>query len=787
MHSWISRGGYEHVAKELEDSVIHPDRPKVFLSSRFAEFQELRTIVSKLLSAGDSPLQLVNLDDNMPDHRTVRRRSLAELEESEMVLLILGATYSDGADTGELSPTHLEYRAAVAAEKYIWPFATVRPDECADPRQAAFLAEVFQSHTVAALSVDDSSVDQALVLYEKLRQRAAQVGFVADLGDDVRLGGAESEVRNDWRALGLEALESVYLSGAEAVSRPRLAEHLEARSRAMRHLRLGNLAVARKHLLSTIESVDDDWLSMFLLARLSVDPGRPPTSASLSFSEQSFVLARETIDRALPLPGEDSFEIDRATERLLASALLFTNATRRAGKLDKARRGLEAARAIAPLRRDVMTEELLLAKLTPQASVDPGKSWKELLLRLFHAYPYYAIDLLTEPEFADDRPTMSRILVQRMEELAKAMGRELVPRSRSPRAALMRLRAEAADFSATTWSDVRTRAQQLEADWVVRCAPVIVQLEHLRATRASVVVDLERLRTTQQSAEARLMEIAHALPRGVERKQEQASQIIQGLQWMAVDGDLPPIQVVERWLQQARIEYRRQDQRLAQRPPLVGVGRWEKRRLRTFELRERVRRLEAASRDVLALTTLQHEISQLIEQRGRLLEEQSTLRTLQRERSNRLAAMDAQPDFIDSAISELERKLEPDVGTGDAVLLQTWRQWSSRLVGGPSVTMAAYRPLRSWRDGDLVRLEPNSLTDAAGDTVLTLGGARSIVMRVSAGDLSAQKHLKHVSLIGAIAHAAGTKSALLVEEATTIEHRWFSAPLYVDSRALYGG
>jgi transcriptional regulator of NAD metabolism len=89
---------------------------KIFLSSRFLEFKELREkVIKEKFSKLDVGLELNALDDRggIADTRSPALASIEEAGDSDIFILLLGETYGDISDGYDKSYTHLEYEMAL--------------------------------------------------------------------------------------------------------------------------------------------------------------------------------------------------------------------------------------------------------------------------------------------------------------------------------------------------------------------------------------------------------------------------------------------------------------------------------------------------------------------------------------------------------------------------------------------------------------------------------------------------------------------------------------------------
>ncbi len=97
---------------------------KVFISSRFGEFKELRKKIAKeKFSKLDVGLELNMLDyrDSIADARSPAIMSIEEANDSDIFILLLGETYKDVLDDNK-SYTHQEYESAIKNNLQILAF-----------------------------------------------------------------------------------------------------------------------------------------------------------------------------------------------------------------------------------------------------------------------------------------------------------------------------------------------------------------------------------------------------------------------------------------------------------------------------------------------------------------------------------------------------------------------------------------------------------------------------------------------------------------------------------------
>ena len=94
---------------------------KVFIASRFEEFKEIREKLRKELL--DCNLYAIDLNDNQAMAHPPLNRSLQNVRESDIVVLLIGDTYGEPPKGEKKSYTHLEYEEASINKIPIYSFA----------------------------------------------------------------------------------------------------------------------------------------------------------------------------------------------------------------------------------------------------------------------------------------------------------------------------------------------------------------------------------------------------------------------------------------------------------------------------------------------------------------------------------------------------------------------------------------------------------------------------------------------------------------------------------------
>ena len=94
---------------------------RIFIASRFEEFKKIRERLRKELL--DCNLYPIDLNDNNAVSHPPLSRSLHNVRESDIVILLIGDTYGEPPKGEVKSYTHLEYEEALNNEIPIYPFA----------------------------------------------------------------------------------------------------------------------------------------------------------------------------------------------------------------------------------------------------------------------------------------------------------------------------------------------------------------------------------------------------------------------------------------------------------------------------------------------------------------------------------------------------------------------------------------------------------------------------------------------------------------------------------------
>lgn len=140
---------------------------KIFIASRFEEFKEIREKLRKELL--DCNLYPIDLNDNQAVSHPPLNRSLQNVKESDIVILLIGDTYGEPPKGQNKSYTHLEYEEALINKIPIYPFAIGKSyknnqiDYSKNPNLEEWQKKLEINHT---LSMFDNENDMGLIVHK---------------------------------------------------------------------------------------------------------------------------------------------------------------------------------------------------------------------------------------------------------------------------------------------------------------------------------------------------------------------------------------------------------------------------------------------------------------------------------------------------------------------------------------------------------------------------------------------------------------------------------------------
>jgi hypothetical protein len=379
---------------------------KVFLSSRFDEFKELRRLVGSLLEQ-DSDICLVNLDDNRAHSLDAVSRSLQELQESDLVVFVLGATYS-GADmtAGAVSVTEQEFDHAVntiskglALDFRVW---SLRKSDSWDYRSVTFL-EKAQKHKVVGTLPDGEVFDQAAELVDDIRMLADEIRSNMELG----LGSTFVETAR-------VTLRNMSLSLA--------VDHTATKSEGNEHRR--QFLHQRDHVLETMSSTPDlswtereleevrskvpnDLLTRLLLVLICQHRDRPADRKRAVTLLQDFagLVEHPTRSRTLSIDETSRRKVELVAlrakvERLAIGQGHMPHIADRIAQLNE----VYQSEPGAPFNRAILTERVLWAKVLFDSQ--PGSQERsflaESLMDMVRVFPDFAASLAASSKISGD-------------------------------------------------------------------------------------------------------------------------------------------------------------------------------------------------------------------------------------------------------------------------------------------------------------------------------------------------------------------------------------------------
>ena len=140
---------------------------KIFIASRFEEFKEIREKLRKELL--DCNLYPIDLNDNQAVSHPPLNRSLQNVKESDIVILLIGDTYGEPPKGQNKSYTHLEYEEALINKIPIYPFAigkSYKNNQIAyskNPNLEEWQKKLESNHT---LGMFDNENDMGLIVHK---------------------------------------------------------------------------------------------------------------------------------------------------------------------------------------------------------------------------------------------------------------------------------------------------------------------------------------------------------------------------------------------------------------------------------------------------------------------------------------------------------------------------------------------------------------------------------------------------------------------------------------------
>jgi tetratricopeptide (TPR) repeat protein len=388
--------------------------PIVFLSSRFKEFDEHRTLVTRLLRDKCAvPCHVINCNENQPDGDPPLAISLDAARRADIMVLLLGRTYGLDAPGEKRSYVHLEYEAARRRGKavvlpFIFGFGKHPP---AEPRLLAFRKEIFARHTAAKYDDEVSAEAVAFHIFQEVQRRAfsiasavtrldADVWITAD--EELSAEEAEQAMEQDRRIrehpelqLGNESIQAWNTS--KLLLNPTLIAAAEQKRHALAALGLGEWRLARRHLSQALEHAPLDLPALFWHARLLLITGsRDDSTRALSSALRGLRIAEAAVHET----GSSS------TANILAVAcyMLAARASEQLDDASAAVRFANEARSAAP------TYWLTHYELARQYAAAGNESdARETLRSAFYLRPTSLWAAKNDPAFSNCRRMCQRL------------------------------------------------------------------------------------------------------------------------------------------------------------------------------------------------------------------------------------------------------------------------------------------------------------------------------------------------------------------------------------------
>ena len=367
------------------------------MSSRFTEFQALRGALGRRLQ--DAGYEVIDLNDGRAVPLSAVGRSVEEVRSADGVVLLNGQTYADSDDESFVSPTHEEWRSAVAAEVPVFAYATA-PDH-RDPRVTRMLEELQDVTVIGALDGEPHALDDDA---ERIVNDLDAWASISD--EDTDSGQRRSlyeQIASELHAMGV----------APALPAPTAAPRLlgeigERTSFALRALKAGDRAEARRQIEEAQSLYQYNWLANFVHARLLEARGW----------SNDLALAHVAASRSLQTVTDESEGDGHAVRRLVILNNLAARLARRRNDPAAALRSAQAS-----LEHDGRSGDALAEAARASSALGDRKNAVTFSRRLLDLYPDRAASLMRDPLLVSAQPDVERALIARvMERLHQSGG-----------------------------------------------------------------------------------------------------------------------------------------------------------------------------------------------------------------------------------------------------------------------------------------------------------------------------------------------------------------------------
>ncbi|SFK33652.1 DUF4062 domain-containing protein [Cellulomonas sp. KH9] len=374
---------------------------RVFISSRFEEFRELRSVVSRALA--DAPgLDVVALDDGRAATVGPHARSVTSLTDCDVMVLLLGRTYTDvdsasRAPGHETSTTHAEFRAA--RDSGIPVLAFSRDVTTMEPRAAAFAQEV-QEHVVTGTLVSDPFDN-----LDRIRDTLDDwVTTMTESDGDADGASMTGQLMQELDYLGAPGLDQWALPAELSVNEPDYVRLIEQRRFALASLTSGDVGSAREHLMRARAIHAHDWSTNYVAARLlEVKNLRTELAVARAIAKDALGTVEDLVHA--PVYRRRGGE-DVVSRRKVATLTLRARLERRSGDVDTAARVARTAIELDRTSREALVE--LVRALGLQGDVEATTRAATTLLSI---YPDRAARLMRSEDLALVQPAVETALI----------------------------------------------------------------------------------------------------------------------------------------------------------------------------------------------------------------------------------------------------------------------------------------------------------------------------------------------------------------------------------------
>jgi tetratricopeptide (TPR) repeat protein len=420
----------------------------VFLASRFKEFADLRAVLRREITRAG--YDLVDLNDDTSVPMTALNRSVERVKDADIVVLLLGTTYSEDNDPEYVSVTHREFLAAREAELPILAFSVGTGST--DQRLNALEEEVRKGTTIGRVhggSTQDTLLDDTDRVLEAIAAWGDQLE-AGDYGGD-RVSFAEQLAR-DLNYLGLAGLGDWQMPQATLLANQKYAQLVEFRRLALRALEARDRAEARRLLTQGHTIYPYDWSTNFLLARLLETRGQ---NTDLMVAAKIIDQAVRALDQASHFdwaPQTLNSRSEMESRRRSATLDVVARIARRRRELDVALKAAVASLELNPQGQSALVE--LVRVHSRRGDLGEALIAAESLLAL---YPYRAVNLMRDADLEEVQPALERGLVAKVVErhrqarnvLTKPGERSDVPNVERLSKALTHYRSYVSDYRST--------------------------------------------------------------------------------------------------------------------------------------------------------------------------------------------------------------------------------------------------------------------------------------------------------------------------------------------------